>query len=285
MGHQFGAHHTFNAAETTKDSDGKYTNNCNPDTRSSSTAYEPGSGSTIMGYAGICGSDDLQSHSDAYFHRISIDEIVAFTTSGGGNACGTGASSGNGIPTANAGADYTIPVRTPFTLTGSGSDPNGDTLTYDWEEFDLGAASPPNNPNSPPYLRSFAPVLSPSRTLPKISDIISNTPSKGEILPAVGGTLNFRLTVRDNRSGGGGVNDDSMQVSVAASAGPFLVTSPNSPQTWKVGESRVVTWDAANTTKAIGWPFAQHSTTQAGWTPTPRCWIGEPARPSPARSR
>jgi len=285
MGHQFGAHHTFNPAETTTDSDGNYSNQCNPDTRSKLTAYEPGSGSTIMGYAGICGSDDLQSNSDAYFHGISIDEIVAFTTSGGGNACGTAASSGNGIPTANAGADYTIPVRTPFTLTGSGGDPNGDALTYDWEEFDLGPVSPPNNPNSPPYFRSFAPVPSPSRTLPKIDDIVNNATSIGEILPNVDGTLNFRLTVRDNRSGGGGVNDDSMQVSVAASAGPFLVTSPNSPQTWKVGESRVVTWDAANTTKAIGWPFAQHSTTQAGWTPTPRCWIGEPARPSPARSR
>ncbi|HEX5691462.1 MAG TPA: zinc-dependent metalloprotease family protein, partial [Roseiflexaceae bacterium] len=239
IGHQFGARHTWNGTQR----------GCVTDQHSALSAFEPGSGSTIMGYAGICDSDDLQSYSDPYFHGISIDDIVGYTTTGSGN-CPNAVGSGNGIPSTNAGSDYTIPTRTPFTLSGSGSDPNGDALTYAWEEFDTGPAGPPNNPNSPPYFRSYSPTPSPSRTFPRLSNILDNTTPKGEILPAVGGTLNFRLTVRDNRAGGGGINHDSAQVTVAGNAGPFLVTAPNSAGTWQVGSQQTVTWDVANTTAA-----------------------------------
>lgn len=239
MGHQFGGNHTFNGDA------GSCSGN-----RAGSAAYEPGSGSTIMAYAGICGAQDLQPHSDDYFHSKSFDEIVAYTTLGQGNTCAVITNTGNTAPVPEAGAGYTIPAQTPFTLKGSAADVDGDTLTYNWEEYDLGAAGAPNNPTNPPFFRSFLAATTPTRTFPQWSDLINNTTTIGEILPNVTRSLVFRLTARDNRLGGGGVNWDSTTLNVTTAAGPFRVTAPDTAVTLLSGTPQTITWDVANTTAA-----------------------------------
>lgn len=238
MGHQFGADHSFNGNA----------GSCGGN-RNTTTAYEPGSGSTIMGYAGICDNQDLQAHSDALFHSVSFDQIVVYSTQDEGNTCPVITNTANTPPVANAGAGYTIPKQTPFTLTGSATDANNDTLTYEWEAFDLGTAGASSSTN-PPFFRAFLPTTSPSRTFPQWSDLVNNTTTIGEILPNVTRTLNFRLIVRDNRSGGGGVDYASTTVNVTTAAGPFAVTAPNTAVTWAGGSSQTVTWNVAGTNNA-----------------------------------
>lgn len=241
MGHQFGGDHTFNG--TTAKCSGN---------RSGSFAYEPGSGTTIMAYAGICGAEDTQPHSDDTFHTRSFDEIVAFSTGATGSSCAAITATGNRPPSVSAGGAFTIPRQTPFTLTGSGSDPDGDPLTYLWEEVDLGSAGPPNDDVNAerPIFRSFVPLTVPSRTFPRLSDILDNVATLGESMSTRNRTLNFRLTARDNRAGGAGVNYASTTVTVSAGAGPFAVTQPNTALTWSGNSLRTVTWSVAGTNLA-----------------------------------
>ncbi|MBC8043735.1 MAG: choice-of-anchor J domain-containing protein, partial [Rhizobacter sp.] len=242
IGHQFGANHPFNGTG----------DNCSGGNRNASTAYEPGSGTTIMAYAGICGADDLQPNSDDYFHTVSFDEIVAYTTSDFGDVCPVKTATGNTPPTADAGLSYVIPIGTPFVLAGSGTDADGDPLTYCWEQFDLGPAGAPNAPvGDAPIFRSFLPSSNPSRSFPRLQDLQNNTQTLGELLPSYARTMHFRLITRDNRAGGGGVNYATTIVDAAAGTSAFAITSPTtSTTTWNAGSTRSVTWSVGNSNAA-----------------------------------
>ena len=237
MGHQFGGYHTQS--------------NSSCRSGSGTTEVEPGSGSTIMGYAGICAAN-VQSNSDAYFHYVNIRDISANVQGGTSSGCAQVVNLTNNPPTANAGLDYTIPKSTAFVLKGQGSDPDGDALTYTWEQNDAGN---PNSNSAPTSTRTVGPMFrsrtgtsSPNRYFPQVSDVVANnlTPT-WEVIPSVARTLNFALTVRDNKAGGGQTSDDLMVVTVNGTAGPFVVSAPNTAVTWSVGSSQTVTWNVAST--------------------------------------
>lgn len=247
MGHQLGGDHTFNSTS----------DNCGFGNRESSAAYEPGSGSTIMSYAGICPPENLQNNSDPFFHIRSLVQIHGYSQTGGGAGCGSTSATGNGTPVVAPVTGATIPMGTPFMLTASATDPNGHALTYDWQQYNLGAASPPMTDNgSRPIFRAFAPTTSPTRLFPKLGDILAGTSSFGESLPTTTRTLAFRVAVRDNRSGGGGVQWSGTTVPVVAetmvsvtnTAGPFTISNLNSTTTLTAGSSQSLTWNVANTT-------------------------------------
>ena len=248
LGHQFGGNHSFNGTASA----------CSQ--RNAGTASEVGSGSTIQAYAGICGVENLQKNTDDIFHSVSLDEMQAFITTGGGNTCGAVTATGNTPPTVSAGASYTIPKGTPFALTATGSDVNGDAITYAWEERSLGTAS--TDPTSAhtddgtrPLFRAFRPSTSPTRLFPKLTDILGTTVPvgtyiNGETMPTTARTMTFHVTARDNRSGGGGTNDANMTVTINTASGPFKVTSFAAAATMVGGSSQTVTWDVAGTTAA-----------------------------------
>lgn len=239
MGHQYGGNHTFNST----------TGSCNGN-RNPGTAWEPGSGSTIMGYAGICGSANLQSFSNDYFHTGSFTEIAIYTQLGNGGTCPVITNTGNTPPQIEIPAGgWTIPISTPFQLTGSATDtetPN--SLTYCWEEFDLGPAGLPNNPSgNAPIMRSFSPDTSKTRYFPRMSNIVNGTQTIGELLPSYTRAMTFRLTVRDNAVGGGGVDYSELGFNVSNTAGPFTITAPNSGILWNPETPFPIAWNVANT--------------------------------------
>lgn len=397
LGHQFAGNHTFNGV----------VGSCSGGNRSAGNSVEPGSGTSIMAYAGICGTDNTQPNSDPYWSQRSFDEVVThtsaaeatinevqqaaltglntdgmqfqlrfagntsapivrgtnFTTTGvkaaiegipgwpaggtvtvgalsdtgftvnfggalagvntgllqvvnpagftgyigeiavGGPGTRRGAvtNTGNTPPTLAVPGTLTIPVRTPFALTGNATDAEGDTVTYMWEQNDRGGATGTglmsNTKLDGPLFRQFgtrstavlnpvtyappgqnATTTNPTRVFPDMLQVLANNtnaetgacppaaapPTASEIdcysefLPTgayvgVAGvnagpaSLNFRLTARDGR---GGVNSSNTQLVLAASAGPFLVTSPNTAVTLDGTSSQTVTWNVANTNVA-----------------------------------
>lgn len=296
FGHQFGARHTYNNVDPS--------NTCT--TRSAASAFEVASGATIMSYVGICDARNLQQYVDTgipSFHIRSMTEInTNITTGAPANITPCGTTSGtNAVPTVDAGAAYTIPRLTPFTLTATGTDADGGdvaNLLYSWEEYDLAPSASGVSGNPPgtydvdtdgvlrPLFRVYAPVSSNRRTYPSMTFILNpdannNDPSAnvngvtsnqprleytgthptgapgavcetgktcvvGERLPTVNRTMNFRVSLRDQR---GGVMDAGTTVTIAAGAGPFQVTTQNSsPATWNANTTQTVTWDVAGTT-------------------------------------
>ncbi|MCU1367394.1 MAG: type sorting protein [Ilumatobacteraceae bacterium] len=261
MGHEFSGNHTFNGSQ------GSCSGNDEP-----SASMEPGSGTTIMAYAGICGSDDLQSHfplnsSDPYFHAKSFDEIEAVISRAGQG--GTASATGNNVPTVSSvgGATFAIPPQTPFALTALGDDADGDALTYGWEQYDGTPTARPLSAQPKPdgaLFRSFTPTTSPVRYFPSLANIAlgktnaatGNCPALpgglaclSEYLPTTPRTMHFRGTVRDNRVSAGGVNNTDVTVNVAG-ATPFTVASPNGGGSSVGGAAVLVTWNVAGTTGA-----------------------------------
>ena len=236
MGHQLGANHTFT-----------YTN------EGTIAQLEPGSGSTIMGYAGVT-IKDIQQYADAYFHSISIQQVTDIIKT---KTCATIILTGNAVPVANAGIDYTIPKGTPFMLKGTATDANStDALTYSWEQLDLGNATttvPSSIATTGPLFRSYNPSTSSTRYFPNMNTILAGLSSTqgsriiSETLPGVARTLNFRLTVRDNKIGGGANNTDDMIVTVDGVAGPFTVDSQNTAISYPAGSTQTINWTVAGT--------------------------------------
>lgn len=238
IGHQFRGNHTFNAN----------TSSCNGN-RNASTAVEPGSGVTIMAYAGICGSNDLAPNSIAYFHAISYDEIINFAHSGSGANCAQSSTTGNNPPQVAPGSVIYVPKGTPFFLTGSASDPDGDSLTYSWEQTDVAASSGNWNSGNKPYFRSYNPETTPTRYFPKQSVVLSGnfTGTKGEYLTSTPQVLNFRFSVRDNKMGGGGLCYSNYTVNIDQN-GPFAVLYPSATGIyWLSASQQTVTWDVNGT--------------------------------------
>ncbi len=238
MGHQFGGYHTMNTCSRSG---------------SGQTEVEPASGSSVMGYAGICPSN-VQSNSDAHFNYVNVRDISANIKPGGTSTCAAITTITNNPPTANAGADYTIPKSTAFVLEGSATDADGmASLTYEWSENDPaqspGNAAPQSTYTVGPMYRAKMPITSPNRYMPRLQDVIAgNLTPTWEVTPSVGRLLNFSFMVRDNDIQGGQTADDLMQVIVDGNSGPFTVTSQTTNVTWNEGATVAITWNVANTT-------------------------------------
>ncbi|MFT6373292.1 MAG: hypothetical protein ACJAZT_002052, partial [Gammaproteobacteria bacterium] len=190
-------------------------------------------------------------NSDATFHAGSIVEINSFVA--GLNACGVSLAitPANSDPTSiDAGINRTIPSKTAFQLSGSAVD-KGDTLTYQWDQMDAGSVRTTSetigtDQGNNPLFRSQIPQPIGNRHFPALNTQVNGTTvmlARGETLPTSARTLNFRLTVRDGKSGQG---TDDMAVSVIAS-GPFTLTSPSIVGDITANAERTVTWDAAGT--------------------------------------
>ena len=246
VGHQLSAAHPWSNCTP-------FWNGTDPDGNdqlSEGNAYEPGSGSTIMSYVGACGANNVQNSGDDYMHVNSIESIHNYSREGAGTCAMV-------LPTDNFDPDVAIPfgdglripISTPFQLTAVASDVNpDDTLTYCFEQYDLGPISPLGSPiGNAPAFRSYLPTANPTRIFPRIQTIVNNQNSITEVLPTYARDLTFRCTVRDSKWGGGGTVWDEIAFESVESAGPFLVMHPNINETFEVGDYLEVTWDVANT--------------------------------------
>ena len=245
VGHQFGAEHTFNGTM----GNGTPVGSCN-NFRNDDTAYEPGSGSTIMAYPGLCASDNIQNFRDPYFHGMSLAAMADYIDNHGG--CATTSSNNNTPPSVTPPFPplgyYIIPGRTPFALTASATDAEDANLSYCWEEIDRGSpGAPTNDRGDNPLFRSWLSTPNPTRTFPQMSDVLSGVTTPGETLPTTNRLMTFIVTVRDNHSPGGGFGQGLVQLNVDGSSGPFAVTQPAAGDQALEGRVFTATWDVAGT--------------------------------------
>jgi len=232
MGHQFGANHTQN-------------NGCN---RNNGTAMEPGSASTIMGYAGIC-APNVQNNSDDHFHGVSLQEMGNHLNS---TSCPVTTALSNSAPTiTGTNGNVNVPASTPFSLTAIATDPDPNVLTYNWEQMNnqVSTQPPVSTSTGGPNFRSYSSSTNPTRYFPNLVDLSAGNPTTWEVLSSVTRTMNFRVTVRDNAPGGSCADYTDVTVNVDGNSGPFIVTYPSATGiTWNGATSQTVTWDVANTT-------------------------------------
>ncbi len=235
MGHQFRANHTWSYCGA-------------PNTEGIGAGVEPGSGSTIMGYAGICLADDVAANSVPYFSAYSFDQIITYVDDVIPNV-GTRIATGNGVPTVDAGADYVIPANTAFALTANGSDPDGGTLTYTWEQMDAGTGAPlaSGDTGANPIYAFTAPTTDPTRYFPSYGNVLNNTTSLADVYPTTNRFLNFRVTVRDNNGTYSALNSDDTQITVIDTGLPFQINSPAAGTMLTGGDLFNFTWDVAGT--------------------------------------
>ena len=239
MGHQFGGYHTMNSSMCSRSSSGQ-------------TQVEPASGSSIMGYAGLC-LTDVQSNTDPHFNYVNVRDISANIKSGV-STCAAITTTTNNPPVADAGNDYTIPKSTAFILEGTATDADGlGSLTYEWSQNDPEEAwddEPDPTEVDGPLYRAKMPITSPDRYMPQLTDVIAgNLTPTWEVTPSVGRTMNFSFMIRDNDINGAQTADDLMEVIVADGAGPFKVTSQSTTGIiWTENSTQSITWDVANTT-------------------------------------
>ena len=234
MGHQLGANHTQN-------------NDCQ---RNNPTAVEPGSASTIMGYAGVC-APNVQNNSDAHLHQVSINEIFNNISSSSGSNCGNFVGQSNTAPTITPVPNYTIPNGTAFYLDVDAVDAENDPLTYNWEQINNNVSPQPPEQTSTvgPNFRSFPSKTNSRRYFPDFNDVLNNNLAPTwEVIPTVARSMNFAVTVRDNNIQVGQSSRDITVVNFA-SVGPFEVTSQNTIEiNWIQGETKTITWNVAGTT-------------------------------------
>lgn len=239
IGHQFRANHTFNG---NAGSCGQW---------NQATAYEPGSGVTIMAYAGICGSQNIATQSIDNFHIGSIIEMRNFITTGGGSSCRELLTTTNRKPTVEAlyKEEKFAPVNTPLILRASAFDPDNDPITYSWEQFDTGERGAPDRANvtTGPLFRPFRPTTDSVRFLPRLSDLVSGQTSTGEVLPAVERTLNFKVAVRDHNAEAGAVAEDDILINIVETNNLFKVNKPIQGTEFKGRELIEINWQVAGT--------------------------------------
>ncbi|WP_058533844.1 reprolysin-like metallopeptidase [Legionella saoudiensis] len=233
MGHQFGAAHVQNNA-------------CY---RNQPTAVEPGSGSTIMGYAGIC-PPNVQTNSDSYFNGISLKQMGDFVSSPEHNCpVTTPISSAPVIHQTNG--DVSIPAQTPFALTALATPGSaGSVITYTWEQMDneISPQPPAGTSRGGPNFRSFSPQTSPTRYFPKLSALTNGGPFTWEVLSSVSRVMNFKVSVRANTPGGSCNAYTDTRIMITDNAGPFKVTNPSAANIQWAGQSlQTINWDVANT--------------------------------------